>query len=63
MEAKALDGDGAVVAKSGVILVTVKNGPFDRFKAFLKSTFRTIGDAVMDVLSAIFMTVWVFLHR
>lgn len=63
VEAKVLDADGSVIAASGEIRVTVKNGFFDRFKASLKNVFGTIGDAIMDVLSAIFMRIWIFLHR
>ncbi|MBQ7541486.1 MAG: hypothetical protein IJT44_04240 [Clostridia bacterium] len=63
VEAKVLDKDGKVLTTSDVIKVTVKNGFFDRAKAFLKKTFGTAGDAIMDVLGAIFMRIWIFFHR
>ena len=63
VEAKVLDRDGTVLASSGEIKVTVKNGFFDRTKTFLKKTFGTAADAVMDILSAIFMRIWIFLHK
>ena len=63
VEAKIIDADGNVLAVSGEIRVTVKNGFFDRLTAAVKDGARTAGDAVMDILGAIFMRIWIFLHR
>ncbi len=63
VEAKVLDPDGKVLAASGEIKVTVKNGFFDRLSFSIKKGFRTFGDAVMDIFGAIFMRIWIFLHR
>ena len=62
VEARVLDAQGAVIASSGVIHVTVKNGVFDRLLALFKNTVGTAADAVADVLSAIFMRIVVFLN-
>ena len=63
VEARIIDADGSVIAVSGEIRVTVKNGFFDRLAAAVRDSARTAGDAVMDILGAIFMRVWIFLHR
>ena len=63
IEAKAIDKDGSVIATSGEIKVTVKNGIGDRLRDFFKNSLHTLGDGVMDFFGAIFMRIWVFLHR
>lgn len=59
VEAKVLDQNGAVLATSGVITVTVKNGFLDRAKVFLEDFTRSSFDGIMDFLSAIFMRIYV----
>lgn len=63
VEAKVLASDGSVIAASGEIKVHVKNGFFDRLRVTLRNVFGRIGDAVMDVLGAIFMTIYVFIKK
>ena len=62
VEGKVLDADGNVIAASGEIKVTVKNGILDRVRAFFRDTFGTAADAAGDFLGAIFMKILVFLN-
>lgn len=63
VEAKVLDKDGGEIASSGEIKVAVNHGFLDRLKDFIQNTFGTASDAVMDIFGAIFMRIWIFLHR
>ncbi len=63
VEGKILDRDGTVIAASGEIKVAVQHSFSDRAKDFFKNTFGTFFDAIADIFSAIFMRIWIFLHR
>lgn len=53
VEAKVIDRDGSVIAESGAIRVHVKNGFFDRLKAFCKETV----DGILDVVTSFFVLI------
>lgn len=42
--------------------VKVKNGVFDRWKASVKDKVRIAIDGVLDVVSAIFLNIWLILR-
>ena len=54
VECKVLDADGYEIAASGEIKVKVKNGFFDRLKAFFAELIEKIlGKAIIDFLSSV----------
>ena len=54
VQAKVIDKDGAVLAESETHKVTVKNGFFDRLKAFFAELIEKIlGKAIADLLSSV----------
>ncbi|MBQ6265888.1 MAG: hypothetical protein IJK60_10620, partial [Clostridia bacterium] len=54
VQAKVIDKDGTVLAESETHKVTVKNGFFDRLKAFFAELIEKIlGKAIADLLSSV----------
>ena len=60
VEAKVLDEGGRELATSGVISVTVKNGPLDRAAAFFKNTVLRAVDGIADVIGSFFVSILYF---
>lgn len=57
IEARAIDKDGGVIASSGEIKVTVKNGAFDKALAFVKNIFFSFVDGVADLFGSFFVKI------
>ena len=54
VQAKVIDKDGNVLDESSVAKVTVKNGFFDRLKAFFSELIEKIlGKAIAELLTSI----------
>lgn len=63
VEARVLDADGEVIASSGKVEVTVRNGFFDRLADSIKRSFSgSFFDAIGDIFSAIYVRIRQFLN-
>lgn len=63
VEAKILDKDGQVIAASGEVKVMVQNTFADKLKDLFHNTFGRFFDGIGDIFGAIFMRIWIWLHK